>query len=293
MSQQPDLPYVGEITKYFEKSAPKAIRKAIEKAGKDDILDPSYPYRDEMKGKEYDPHMAGLQLQLVRLMHDVIRTGKRLVVLFEGRDAAGKGGTIERVRENLNPRSAYIVALPKPGEREADQWYFQRYTDWLPAKGEIALFDRSWYNRGVVERVFGFSNAAARETFFRQLPPYEDMLVDDGIILVKLWLNVGRAEQLKRFLDREKDPLKQWKLSSIDVDGLGKWDDYTAAIRDTLSRSHSGTAPWTEIRSDDKKRARIAAIQTILRSVDFTGRDDRLIGTPDPKIAGGPDILGA
>ncbi|RCW79707.1 polyphosphate kinase 2 [Paracoccus lutimaris] len=292
MSQQHDLPYVGEITKYFEKSAPKAIRKAIEKAGKDDILDPSYPYREEMKGKEYDPHMAGLQLQLVRLMHDVIRTGKRLVVLFEGRDAAGKGGTIERVRENLNPRSAYIVALPKPGEREADQWYFQRYTDWLPAKGEIALFDRSWYNRGVVERVFGFSNAAARETFFRQLPPYEDMLVDDDIILVKLWLNVGRAEQLKRFLDREKDPLKQWKLSSIDVDGLGKWDDYTTAIRDTLSRSHSGIAPWTVIRSDDKKRARIAAIQTILRSVDFAGRDDRLIGTPDPKIAGGPDILG-
>ena len=292
MSQQHDLPYVGEITRYFEKSAPRAIRKAIEKAGKDDILDPSYPYREEMKGKEYDAHMAGLQLQLVRLMHDVIRTGKRLVVLFEGRDAAGKGGTIERVRENLNPRSAYIVALPKPGEREADQWYFQRYTDWLPAKGEIALFDRSWYNRGVVERVFGFSNAAARETFFRQLPPYEDMLVDDGIILVKLWLNVGRAEQLKRFLDREKDPLKQWKLSSIDVDGLGKWDDYTAAIRDTLSRSHSGIAPWTVIRSDDKKRARIAAIQTILRSVDFAGRDDRLIGTPDPKIAGGPDILG-
>ena len=292
MSQQHDLPYVGEITRYFEKSAPKAIRKAIEKAGKDDILDPSYPYREEMKGKEYDAHMAGLQLQLVRLMHDVIRTGKRLVVLFEGRDAAGKGGTIERVRENLNPRSAYIVALPKPGEREADQWYFQRYTDWLPAKGEIALFDRSWYNRGVVERVFGFSNAAARETFFRQLPPYEDMLVDDGIILVKLWLNVGRAEQLKRFLDREKDPLKLWKLSSIDVDGLGKWDDYTAAIRDTLSRSHSGIAPWTVIRSDDKKRARIAAIQTILRSVDFAGRDDRLIGTPDPKIAGGPDILG-
>ena len=292
MSQQPDLPYVGEITKYFEKSAPKAIRKAIEKAGKDDILDPSYPYRDEMKGKEYDPHMAGLQLQLVRLMHDVIRTGKRLVVLFEGRDAAGKGGTIERVRENLNPRSAYIVALPKPGEREADQWYFQRYTDWLPAKGEIALFDRSWYNRGVVEHVFGFSTNAQRETFFRQLPLYEDMLVDDGVTLVKLWLNVGRAEQLKRFLDREKDPLKQWKLSSVDVDGLGKWDEYTTAIRDTLTRSHNGIAPWTVIRSDDKKRARIAAIQTILRSVDFAGRDDKVIGTPDPKITGGPDILG-
>ena len=291
MSKQPDLPYVGEITKYFEKSAPKQIRKAIEKAGKGDILDASYPYRDEMKGKDYDAHMEGLQRQLVRMMRDVIHSGKRVVVLFEGRDAAGKGGTIERVRENLNPRSAYIVALPKPGEREADQWYFQRYTDWLPAKGEIALFDRSWYNRGVVERVFGFSNAAARETFFRQLPPYEDMLVDDGIILVKLWLNVGRAEQLKRFLDREKDPLKQWKLSSIDIDGLGKWDEYTAAIRDTLTRSHSGIAPWTVIRSDDKKRARIAAIQTILRSVDFAGRDDKVIGTPDPRITGGPDIL--
>ncbi len=137
-----------------------------------------------------------------------------------------------------------------------------------------------------------FSDAAQRETFFRQLPMYEDMLVDDGVTLVKLWLNVGRAEQLKRFLDREKDPLKQWKLSSIDVDGLGKWNDYTAAIRDTLSRSHTGIAPWTVIRSDDKKRARIAAIQTILRSVDFAGRDDKAIGTPDPAITGGPEILG-
>ena len=292
MSKLPDLPYVGQISKYFEKSAPKAIRKAIENADKDQILDPTYPYSEKMKGKEYDSHMEALQVQLVRLMYDVIHTGKRLVVLFEGRDAAGKGGNIERVRENLNPRSAYIVALPKPSERESDQWYFQRYTDWLPAKGEIALFDRSWYNRGVVEHVFGFSTNAQRETFFRQLPLYEDMLVDDGVTLVKLWLNVGRAEQLKRFLDREKDPLKQWKLSSVDVDGLGKWDEYTTAIRDTLTRSHSGIAPWTVIRSDDKKRARIAAIQTILRSVDFAGRDDKVIGTPDPKITGGPDILG-
>ena len=291
MSQQPDLPYVGEITKYFEKSAPKQIRKAIEKAGKGDILDASYPYRDEMKGKDYDAHMEGLQRQLVRMMRDVIHSGKRVVVLFEGRDAAGKGGTIERVRENLNPRSAYIVALPRPSERETGQWYFQRYADWLPAAGEIALFDRSWYNRGVVERVFGFSTPAQRETFFRQLPLFEDMLADDGVTLVKLWLNVGRAEQLKRFLDREKDPLKQWKLSSIDVDGLGKWDEYTAAIRDTLTRSHSGIAPWTVIRADDKKRARIAAIQTILRRIDFAGRDDKVIGTPDARITGGPDIL--
>lgn len=287
----PDLPFVGAISRYLDKDAPEAVRKAIRDASGDEILDASYPYRDEMKGKEYDAQMEGLQLQLVRLMRDVIHTGKRIVVLFEGRDAAGKGGTIERVRENLNPRSAYIAALPKPSEREAGEWYFQRYVDWLPAAGEIALFDRSWYNRGVVEKVFGFCTEAQRETFFRQLPSFESMLVDDGVTLVKLWLNVGRAEQLKRFLDREKDPLKQWKLSSIDVDGLAKWDDYTAAIRDTLRRSHSGIAPWTVIRSDDKRRARIAAIQAILRAVDFTGRDDAVIGNPDPKITGGPEIL--
>ncbi|MFT4012953.1 MAG: polyphosphate kinase 2 [Paracoccus sp. (in: a-proteobacteria)] len=287
----PDLPYVGAITRFLENDAPDALRKAVRDGDKDRVLDPGFPYPAPMKGKDYDAHMAGLQSQLVRMMRDVIQTGKRVVVLFEGRDAAGKGGTIERVRENLNPRSAYIVALPKPGEREAGQWYFQRYTDWLPARGEIALFDRSWYNRGVVEKVFGFSTEAQRETFFRQLPHYENMLVDDGVVLVKLWLNVGRAEQLQRFLDREQDPLKQWKLSAIDVEGLAKWDDYTAAIRDTLMRSHSGIAPWTVIRSDDKRRARIAAIQTILRAVDFQGRDDAVIGAPDPKLVGGPEML--
>ncbi|MFV0297057.1 MAG: polyphosphate kinase 2, partial [Hyphomicrobiaceae bacterium] len=198
-----------------------------------------------------------------------------------------------RVRENLNPRSAYIVALPKPTEREAKQWFFQRYADWLPADGEIALFDRSWYNRGVVERVFGFSTDKQRKDFFNQLPKFEDMLVDDGTVLVKLWLNVGRAEQLRRFLAREKDPLKQWKLSSIDVEGLGKWDDYTTAIRDTLDRSDTRQARWTVIRSDDKKRARIAAIQTILHAVDYAGKDAKAIGKPDPKIAGGPTMLDA
>ena len=287
----PDLPFVGAITRYLDKDAPEALRKAVAAADGRHILDPSYPHAEEMKGKDYDDRMAGLQLQLVRLMRDVIHTGKRMVVIFEGRDAAGKGGTIERVRENLNPRSAYIVALPKPSEREAEEWYFQRYVDWLPAAGEIALFDRSWYNRGVVEKVFGFCSDAQRETFFRQLPLFENMLVDDGVILVKLWLELGRAEQLKRFLDREQDPLKQWKLSPVDVEGLAKWDDYTAAIQDTLLRSHSGIAPWTVIRSDDKRRARIAAIQTILRAVEFAGRDDDLIGQPDPLIAGDPGIL--
>ena len=290
MAKAPDLPLVGQITAAL-KAAPKDIRKAIEGAGKDDILNPTYPYRAGMDKKTYEAQMDQLQLQLVRMMGDVVATGKRLVVLFEGRDAAGKGGTIERTRENLNPRSASIVALPTPTEREAGQWYFQRYVDWLPAAGEITLFDRSWYNRGIVERVFGFSTEQQRNAFFRQLPGFEQTLVDDGIILVKLWLNVGRAEQMRRFLDRESDPLKQWKLSRIDVDGLAKWDDYTAAIRDTLNLSHSPIAPWTVIRSDDKRRARLAAIQTILGAVDFACKDMDQIGVADPAITGGPELL--
>ena len=287
----PAIPFVGDITAYLKKGAPPALRKAIETAGKDDMLDPTYPYREELGRDEYEAHVGRLQIEMVKMLRDLTATGKRLVILFEGRDAAGKGGTIEAMRENLNPRSAYIVALPKPTEREAGQWYFQRYVDQLPAAGEIALFDRSWYNRGVVERVFGFSTDAQRAHFFRQLPDFERLVVDDGIVLVKLWLNVGRAEQLKRFLSREKDPLKQWKLSWIDVEGLAKWDAYTTAIRETLSLSHTPIAPWTVIRSDDKRRARIAAIQTVLHRVDYAGKDLSLIGTPDPLIVGGPEML--
>ena len=289
----PDIPFVGDITAFLENDAPAAIRKAIEKAGKDDMLSETYPYDEEMKGKDYDKHMERLQVELVKMLYDLRETGKRLCVLFEGRDAAGKGGAIERLRENLNPRNAYIVALPKPTEREATQWYFQRYIDWLPAAGEVALFDRSWYNRGVVEKVFGFCTDDQRELFFKQLPGFEKMLVDEGIILVKLWLNVGRAEQLRRFLARENDPLKQWKLSWIDIEGLKKWDAYTDAIRETLERSHSDLAPWTVIRADDKKRARIAAIQTVLNAVDYARKDDNAIGKVDGSICGGPKTLDA
>jgi len=288
----PDLiPFVGEITRFLETEAPASIRKAIEGAGHKDILDKSYPYDREMDNGDYEGRMKGLQIELVKMLHDLTATGKRLVVLFEGRDAAGKGGAIERLRENLNPRSAYIVALAKPSEREAGQWYFQRYIDNLPAKGEIALFDRSWYNRGVVEKVFGFCTDAQRDLFFRQLPDFEKMVVDEGIILVKLWLGVGRAEQLRRFLDREKDPLKQWKLSWIDVEGLRKWDAYSQAITEMLDKTHTKHAPWTVIRSDDKSRARIAAIQTVLRAVDYRHRDKDVIGKIDDKICGGPGIL--
>lgn len=285
-----DLPFDGAISKFLAEEAPKHIRKTLEKANKDDILSDKYPYEHALKRKAYDKTMKALQRQLVRLQADIKETGKRVVVVFEGRDAAGKGGTIAATRENLNPRVASVVALSKPSDREATQWYFQRYVDWMPAAGEMVLFDRSWYNRGVVEHVFGFCTPEQREHFFAQLPSFEQMLVEEGIVLVKLWLNVGQAEQLRRFLARESDPLKQWKLSWIDVEGLKKWDDYSAAIGETLTRTHTSAAPWTVIRADDKKRARIAAIQTILQAVDYVGKDIAKIGLPDPAICGAPDI---
>jgi len=284
------LPFDGAISRYFQETAPQAVRKAIEKADKDDILWKGYPYDEEMKGKAYDAHMAALQIELVKMQADIKASGKRVVVLFEGRDAAGKGGTIGAMRENLNPRVATVVALSKPTEREAAQWYFQRYVDWFPACGEIALFDRSWYNRAMIEHVFGFCTPDQRMKFFRQLPDFERMIADEGMTFLKIWLEVGQAEQLKRFLDREADPLKQWKLSQIDVDGLAKWDAYSAAIDETLQRSHFAHAPWTVILSDDKKRARIAAIQTLLRAVDYKGRDMAAIGQIDGKICAGPEI---
>ena len=287
------LPFDGAISDFFEKTAPDDIRKAIQKGGKKDILSTTYPYSKAMDRDGYEDQISKLQLELVKFQADVKETGKRVVVIFEGRDAAGKGGTIKRVRENLNPRVARTVALSKPSDREAGEWYFQRYVRQLPTKGEIVLFDRSWYNRGVVEKVFDFCDDNQRARFFRQLPGFEKALVDEGLHLVKLWLNVGRAEQLRRFLKREKDPLKQWKLSWIDVEGLNRWDAYSQAISETFAASHSDIAPWTIIRSDDKKRARIAAIKTILSSVDYAGKDAGLVADIDAKIAGGPDIWDA
>jgi len=284
------LPFDGAISTYFRKGAPAAIRKAIEKAGKDEILTKSYPYTEEMKGKDYDARMEALQIELAKMQAAVKASGQRLVVVFEGRDAAGKGGAIKAVTANMNPRQAYVVALSKPTERESQQWYFQRYVDWMPAKGEIALLDRSWYNRAMIEHVFGFCSAEDRSKFFRQLPEFEQMMADEGIILLKIWLEVGRAEQLKRFLDREGDLLKQWKLSQIDVDGLSKWDDYCQAIDETMKKTNFRGSPWTVILADDKKRARIAVIQTILSAVDYAGKDKAAVGTRDDKICGGPGL---
>lgn len=284
------LPFDGAISRYFREGAPKEVRKAIENADKDAIMTASYPYREEIRGKDYDKHMEILQIELAKMQAGLKVSGKRLIVVFEGRDAAGKGGTIKAVTENMNPRQAYVVALSKPTERESQQWYFQRYVDWFPAKGEVALYDRSWYNRAMIEHVFGFCKPEEREKFFRQLPEFEQMIADEGIIFLKIWLEVGRAEQLKRFLDREGDLLKQWKLSQIDVDGLAKWDDYCTAIDETMAKTNFKQAPWTVILSDDKKRARIAAIQTILSAVDYAGKDPAAIGKVDGKICGGPKL---
>lgn len=285
-----DLPFDGAISRYFRKGAPAGVRRAIETADKDDILNKDYPYDEEMKRKVYDAHMEVLQIELVKMQADIKASGKRVIVVFEGRDAAGKGGTIGVMRENLNPRIANVVALSKPSDREAAQWYFQRYVDWLPAKGEMAIFDRSWYNRAMIEHVFGFCTGEQREKFFRQLPDFERMIVDEGITLLKFWLEVGQAEQLKRFLDREGDPLKQWKLSQIDIDGLPKWAEYSTAIAETMERSDFAYAPWTVMLSDDKKRARIASIQCLLLAVDYKGRDKDKIGKIDDKICGGPGL---
>lgn len=285
-----ELPFDGAISAFYDSRAPQDIREAIRTADKDGILNPTYPHAEEMKRKKYENELNDLQIELVKMQAWAKASGARIMIIFEGRDAAGKGGTIKRFREYLNPRGARVVALSKPTEAERSQWYFQRYIDHLPSGGEIVFFDRSWYNRGVVENVFGFCTDDQRESFFRQVLPFEQALVQDGIHVFKFWLNVGRAEQLRRFLDREKDPLKQWKLSTIDVKGLDLWDDYTRAIGDTLTRSHSEQSPWTVVRSDDKRRARLAVIRHVLNGLDYDRKTVASLGQADALICGGPDL---
>ena len=288
-----ELPFDGAISAYFNNDAPEVVRNAIKRGEKGDILDASYPHSEKMPRKAYEQDIKRLQIELVKLQAWAKDSGARIAIVFEGRDAAGKGGTIKRLRENLNPRGARIVALSKPSDTEQTQWYFQRYIDHLPAGGEIVCYDRSWYNRGVVEKVFGFCSDNQRSHFFAQTPDFEKMLVDEGIVLFKFWLNVGRAEQLRRFLQRESDPLKQWKLSWIDVEGLSRWDDYSAAISETLGRTHTQVSPWTVIRSDDKRRARLAALRHVLSHIDYNRKDAKALGGQDASICAGPEIWNA
>ncbi len=285
-----ELPFDGAISAYYKNDASDDVRHAVKNGKKSDILSASYPHRKRLDRKSYESQMSALQIELVKLQAWVRDSGTRIAMVFEGRDAAGKGGTIGRFRMNLNPRNAHVVALSKPTEDESSQWYFQRYIKHLPHAGEIKFFDRSWYNRGVVEPVFGFCSAQQNKQFFEQVQPFEQMLTEDGIHLFKFWLNVGQEEQLRRMLQREKDPLKQWKLSGIDVKGLSLWDEYSAAIHDTLTQSHTTNAPWTIVRSDDKRRARLNAIRTILHYFDYSHKDFDAIGDIDTSICGGPDI---
>jgi polyphosphate kinase len=250
-----------------------------------------YPYDERLTRDEYERDKRLLQIELLKLQNWIKATGGRLVVLFEGRDAAGKGGTIKRFTEHLNPRGARVVALEKPNERERTQWYFQRYVAHLPAAGEIVLFDRSWYNRAGVERVMGFCDPAEYLEFMRQAPEFERMLVRDGVSLVKFWFSVSQAEQRTRFLIRQVDPVRQWKLSPMDLASLEKWQQYTEAKEAMFFYTDTADAPWTVIKSNDKKRARLAAMQYVLSLFPYTDRDPRIAGIPDPLILGSAAIL--
>jgi polyphosphate kinase 2 len=245
-----------------------------------------YPYSERVGREEYDRDKRLLQIELLKLQYWAKRHGHRLVILFEGRDAAGKGGTIKRFMEHLNPRGARIVALEKPTQRESTQWYFQRHTAHLPAAGELVLFDRSWYNRAGVERVMGFCTEEEYLEFMRQAPEYERMLVRSGMLLVKLWFSVSRAEQRTRFIIREIDPVRQWKLSPTDLASLDKWDDYTEGKEAMFFYTDTPYAPWTVIKSNDKKRARLEAMRHVLSLYDYEGKDADLVGKPDPRILG-------
>lgn len=256
---------------------PEAIGKAALKSG-------GFPYAKKLDREEYDTQLYQLQKQLVLLQAHMARAGERIVLVFEGRDAAGKGGTIKTVLENLNPRYNIIAALPKPNDRERTQWYFQRYVDWLPAAGEMVLFDRSWYNRAGVEPVMGFCTPEQTELFLEEAPEFEKRLTRDGMRLFKFWLSIGREMQLKRFHDRRHDPLKTWKLSPIDLEALNKWDAYSRARDRMLERTDSRHAPWTVIRANDKRRLRLNVIRTVLNGFEYEGKDRKAIGRIDDEI---------
>jgi len=248
--------------------------------------DGRYPYRSKMKLLTYEQHKHELQIELLKAQNWIKNTKQRVVMIFEGRDAAGKGGTIKRFMEHLNPRGTRIVALEKPNARERNQWYFQRYIRHLPSKGEIVMFDRSWYNRAGVEKVMGFCTDKEHLEFLRMTPDLERMLVNSGIILFKFWFSVSREEQFRRFRSRHSDPLKQWKLSPVDTASLAHWNDYTHAKEMMFFHTDTRDAPWTVVRSDDKKRGRINCMRHFLSKLDYSDKDFKVVRKPDPLIVG-------
>ncbi len=251
-----------------------------------------YPYSEKLKRKVYKTRLVELQLELIKLQTHVQATKERLVVLFEGRDSSGKGSCISRFLARLNPRHARSVALSKPTEAERGEWYFQRYVAHLPTRGDIVLFDRSWYNRAGVERVMGFCSEEQTSVFLRDAPEFEALLVRDGIHFFKFYLTIGREMQLKRFHERRHNPFKRWKITDIDLAAMEKWDAYTEAQHDMFRFTHTAIAPWTVIRANDQRRARLEAIRTVLSEMTYDGKNERLVGKPDPLLVGeGPEFF--
>ena len=278
---------INEVKKLFG-SQTTSVQSKINKDDElaDNWREGGYPYKNRMSRKNYEAQKYELQVELLKLQKWVKDSGQKIVIIFEGRDAAGKGGTIKRFMEHLNPRGAKVVALEKPTEQEAGQWYFQRYVQHLPTKGEIVLFDRSWYNRAGVERVMGFCTEDQYNDFMRQVPEFEKHLISSGIHLIKFWFSVSREEQRRRFAEREAHPLKQWKLSPIDKASLDKWDDYTLAKETMFFNTDSAESPWIVIKSTDKKRARLNAMRYVLSKLPYDNKDPKVVGTVDPLIVG-------
>lgn len=278
-----DLHYVEEIEDIEDELAGE-VSPPVE-------IDPhawkqGYPYKRKLKRTEYEHGKRLLQIELLKMQAWVKHTGAKLLVICEGRDAAGKGGAIKRFTEHLNPRGARVVALEKPTEIESSQWYFQRYVPHLPSAGEIVFMDRSWYNRAGVERVMGYCTPEEYDEFLRSCPEVERMLVNSGVHLFKFWFSVGRAEQLRRFHTRRTDPVRQWKLSPTDLASLDKWDEYTAAKESMFLHTDTDEAPWSVIKSNDKKRARLAAMRMVLDALDYTNKNHEAVGEPDHLIVG-------
>lgn len=285
-ASQDDLVRLKDL--FAQSALDKQVKTGVKK---DDELSATwreggYPYENRLSRKTYEKQKYHLQVELLKLQHWVRDTGQKVVIVFEGRDAAGKGGTIKRFMEHLNPRGAKIIALEKPSEQELGQWYFQRYVKHLPTNGEFVFFDRSWYNRAGVERVMDFCTEEQYQSFIKQVPGFEKHLIDSGIHLIKLWFSVSRDEQRRRFAQREAHPLKQWKLSPIDMASLDKWDEYTLAKEVMFYNTDNAESPWMVIKSDCKKRARLNAMRYVLNKLPYDNKDKKQIGYVDPLIVG-------
>ena len=270
----------------LDRCVPSEIREKVARAKSKDVLGWEYPYKRKMGRPEYEAQKLELQIELLKMQNWVSDKGEKIVLLFEGRDAGGKGGTVNRFMEHMNPRGARVVALEKPTLEEQGQWYFQRYVRHLPTKGQIVFFDRSWYNRAVVEPVMGFCTDKESKVFLEQAPLFEKMLLQSGVRLFKFWFSVSRPEQFRRFKSRETDRLKQWKLSPVDKQSLGRWDHYSHTIANMFEHTDTKHAPWTVIRSDDKKRARLNCMRHVLNRIPYDKKNQKVAAPPDPMILG-------